>query len=131
MAELNPAPFADLVSRLYLEPQAQETLFALPRRRWYIPAADSKHDLTVHFHGKLAGNAAGPAAGPHTQMAQNILLSYVAGPHTRTENGAGERPTDHWPAVHRHDQCRLQHRMVAGIARRRFAARIRGRGHAD
>ncbi len=79
MAELIPAPFSDLVSRLYLEPQAQETLFALPRRRWYVPAADSKHDLTVRFHGKLAGNAAGPAAGPHTQMAQNILLSYVAG----------------------------------------------------
>jgi putative selenate reductase len=79
MAELIPAPFADLVSRLYLEPQAQGSLFALPRRRWYIPQANSKHDLTVRFHGRLAGNAAGPAAGPHTQMAQNILLSYVAG----------------------------------------------------
>jgi putative selenate reductase len=79
MAELISAPFADLVNRLYLEPKAQGSLFALPRRRWYVPQADRKHDLTVRFHGKLAGNAAGPAAGPHTQMAQNILLSYVAG----------------------------------------------------
>src|SRR5262245_5641538 len=79
MAELIPAPFADLVSRLYLEPKAQDSLFALPRRRWYVPEANRKHDLAVEFHGKLAGNAAGPAAGPHTQMAQNILLSYVAG----------------------------------------------------
>ena len=39
----------------------------------------SPRDHTVRFHGKVAGNASGPAAGPHTQMAQNILLSYVAG----------------------------------------------------
>ncbi|HZZ26934.1 MAG TPA: hypothetical protein VFE46_02910 [Pirellulales bacterium] len=79
MAELIPAPFADLVHRLYLEPPAQDTLFTLPRRRWYIPQPDSKCDFTVRFHGRSAGNPAGPAAGPHTQMAQNILLSYVAG----------------------------------------------------
>ncbi|HTQ40480.1 MAG TPA: hypothetical protein VMJ32_15755 [Pirellulales bacterium] len=79
MAELIPAPFADLVSRLYLEPAAQGTLFTLPKRRWYVPQPDSKCDFSVRFHGKLAGNPAGPAAGPHTQMAQNLLLSYVAG----------------------------------------------------
>jgi putative selenate reductase len=79
MAELIPAPFADLVSRLYLEPAAQGTLFTLPKRRWYVPQSESKCDFTVRFHGKTAGNPAGPAAGPHTQMAQNILLSYVAG----------------------------------------------------
>ena len=78
MAELIPAPFADLVTRLYEEPKAQDSLFVLPRRKWYVPEP-SPRDLTVHFHGKVAGNAAGPAAGPHTQMAQNILLSYVAG----------------------------------------------------
>src|SRR5438445_2778361 len=30
-------------------------------------------------HGKKAGNASGPAAGPQTQMAQNLVLSYIAG----------------------------------------------------
>ncbi len=78
MAELIAAPVDDLVTRLFREPELQGTLFELPRRRWYVPPADGP-DLSVRFHGHLAGNPVGPAAGPHTQMAQNILLSYVAG----------------------------------------------------
>ncbi len=78
MAELRPAPFRDLVTRLLTEPATQDTLFELPRRKWYRPAADGP-DLSVRAHGRRAGNPLGPAAGPHTQMAQNILLSYVAG----------------------------------------------------
>ncbi len=78
MAELIPAPFKDLVTRLFREPALQDSLFELPKRRWYVPNPDGP-DLTVRFHSRLAGNPAGPAAGPHTQMAQNILLSYVAG----------------------------------------------------
>ena len=78
MAELVPAPFDDLVTRLFREPELQDTLFELPRRRWYVPPPNGP-DLAVRFHGHRAGNPVGPAAGPHTQMAQNILLSYVAG----------------------------------------------------
>ncbi|MBI5864919.1 MAG: glutamate synthase [Planctomycetes bacterium] len=78
MAVLCPASFADLVTRLHAEPAQQDALFELPRRHWHIPAADAL-DLSVDFHGHRAGNPVGPAAGPHTQMAQNILLSYVAG----------------------------------------------------
>ena len=78
MAELVPAPFADLVTRLYREPRTQDALFELPRRKWWLPD-DSTPDLSVAFHGRRAGNPAGPAAGPHTQMAQNLLLSYAAG----------------------------------------------------
>ncbi len=78
MAELYSAPFRNLVTRLFVEPPRQNALFELPRRRWYVPPAAGP-DLSVCFHGEAAGNAAGPAAGPHTQMAQNILLSYVAG----------------------------------------------------
>ncbi len=78
MAELIPAPFADLVTRLFIEPQRQDALFELPRRKWYLPRPDAP-DMSVSFHGKSAGNPSGPAAGPHTQMAQNLLLSYAAG----------------------------------------------------
>ncbi len=78
MAELVPASFADLVTRLFREPELQDTLFELPRSKWYVPP-DTGPDLSVDFHGRRAGNPVGPAAGPHTQMAQNILLSYVAG----------------------------------------------------
>ena len=78
MTELRPAPFRDLVTRLFRESAAQGSLFGLPRHKWYRPDPDGP-DLSVNFHGMRAGNPAGPAAGPHTQLAQNILLSYIAG----------------------------------------------------
>lgn len=78
MAELRPAPFRDLVTRLHREPVLQDSLFGLPRARWYQPDSDGP-DLSVSFHGMRAGNPAGPSAGPHTQLAQNMLLGYVAG----------------------------------------------------
>src|SRR4051812_29674609 len=78
MADLVPAPFDALVTRLYRETKNTDALFGLPRKKWYVPDA-SEPDMSVRFHGKLAGNASGPAAGPQTQMAQNLLLSYAAG----------------------------------------------------
>lgn len=78
MADLVPAPFPDLVARLFLEPDRQGNLFELPRRKWYLPPTGGP-DLGVMFHDQHAGAPLGPAAGPHTQMAQNCLLSYVAG----------------------------------------------------
>ena len=78
MAELRPVPFRDLVTRLFREPESRGTLFGLPRCKWYRPTPDEP-DLGIDFHGVRAGNPSGPAAGPHTQMAQNILLAYVAG----------------------------------------------------
>ncbi len=78
MAELVPAPFPDLVNRLYAESQTNDSVFALPRKKWYTPDPNDP-DLSVKFHRQTAGNASGPAAGPQTQMAQNLLLSYAAG----------------------------------------------------
>ena len=78
MAELIPAPFENLVAQLYAEPTAQDSLFGLARKKWYLPKVGDR-DLSVPFHSQRAGNPSGPAAGPHTQMAQNLLLSYAAG----------------------------------------------------
>ena len=78
MAELNPAGFSDLVSQLYAEAAVQGAVFGLPRKKWHLPKPGDA-DLSVLFHGRTAGNPSGPASGPHTQMAQNLLLSYAAG----------------------------------------------------
>lgn len=78
MAELVPAPFRDLVTRLFVEPAKQDALFELPRKKWFLPTSGAP-DFSVRFHGRPAGNPGGPAAGPHTQMAHNLLLSYAAG----------------------------------------------------
>lgn len=78
MAELVPAPLADLVNRVRLEYARERAIFHLPERKWWMPDPAGP-DLSVSFHGHPAGTPVGPAAGPHTQMAQNLVLSWLAG----------------------------------------------------
>ncbi|HZZ45005.1 MAG TPA: hypothetical protein VFE58_18865 [Tepidisphaeraceae bacterium] len=76
--ELVPHSLSSHLARLYAEPQQNDSLYALPRKKWYLPTSTTP-DLSVSLHDRRAGNPAGPAAGPHTQMAQNLLLSYLGG----------------------------------------------------
>ncbi|MBX3395406.1 MAG: glutamate synthase [Phycisphaerae bacterium] len=78
MAELVPAPFSELVHRVVLELRSDDAVFLLPRRKWWTPDPDGPN-LSVRFHENPAGTPVGPAAGPHTQMAQNLVLSWLAG----------------------------------------------------
>jgi putative selenate reductase len=78
MAELVPARFEDLVLRMIQELRREDAIFHLPRRKWWTPDPAGP-DLSVRFHGRPAGTPVGPAAGPHTQMAQNLVLSWLAG----------------------------------------------------
>ena len=78
MVELVCTNFADHVVRLHQELQTQSAVFDLPKAKWFTPDATGP-DLSVAFHDQRAANASGPAAGPHGQMAQNIVLSYLAG----------------------------------------------------
>ena len=111
----------------------RQAIFDLPARRWWLPAADGgAPDLSVRFHDRVAGNAVGPASGPQTQMAQNLVLSWLAGARImelKTVQVNDELKIS--PAVHRRGQRRLQHRVVAGAAGRRFARSVRARGDAD
>ncbi len=78
MVDLYCTPFVDLIDRMRLEYQTRSSMFDLPSKKWFKPAADGP-DLSVTFHGRPAGNPVGPAAGPQTQMAQNLVLAYLAG----------------------------------------------------
>ena len=77
MAELRPIPFDQLVARVLAEPARQQTLFDLPLRKVWRPPAQL--DLSVDVHGHRAQSPLGPAAGPHAQLAQNIVLAWAAG----------------------------------------------------
>src|SRR5260370_2655321 len=77
MAELRPIPFAQLLQRVLTEPARQETLFDLPLRKCWRPRAGI--DLSVDVHGHRAQTPVGPAAGPHAQLAQNVVLAWAAG----------------------------------------------------
>lgn len=78
MVELICTSFADHITRMHREFTTQRAVFDLPADKWFRPDPGGP-DLSVQFHDQRAGNAAGPAAGPHGQMAQNIVLSYLAG----------------------------------------------------
>jgi len=78
MVDLYCTPFVDLIDRMRLEYQSRASMFDLPDKKWFKPAPDGP-DLSVTFHGRPAGNPVGPAAGPQTQMAQNLVLAYLAG----------------------------------------------------
>jgi putative selenate reductase len=73
--ELVPQPLLHLIRRAERE---QDSIFDLPKNKMWrgTPAG---LDFSRSFHGERAANVVGPAAGPHTQMAQNIALSYLAG----------------------------------------------------
>src|SRR5262245_8510604 len=77
MAELRPIPFPHLLRRVLEEPVRQETLFDLPlRKAWRLREG---LDLSVPVHAGRAQTPVGPAAGPHAQLAQNIVLSWLGG----------------------------------------------------
>jgi putative selenate reductase len=84
MVDLFCTPFANLIQRMRLEFCNQQSIFDLPARRFFVPLADADSakeelDLSVRFHDRVAGNPSGPASGPQTQMAQNLVLSWLAG----------------------------------------------------
>jgi putative selenate reductase len=77
LAELVPADFGMLVRRAFTEFERQQRIFDLPERKFHRPRAGI--DCSVRFHGQPASNPLGPAAGPQSQMIQNIVLAWLAG----------------------------------------------------
>ena len=77
MAELRPAPLDTLVARIFGELERNGSVFDLPRRKFFVP--DPARDTSVLIHGRRVEAPLGPAAGPHTQLAQNIVLGWLAG----------------------------------------------------
>lgn len=77
MAELRPYPFAGLVTRMFRELEAKQSIFDLPAKKFFL--GDRDLDLSVPFHAQRAATPLGPAAGPQTQMAQNIVLAWLGG----------------------------------------------------
>ncbi len=77
MARLTPYPFASLARRMFRELERRQAIFDLPARRFVL--GDPRLDWSVRFHGLEAATPFGPAAGPNTQLAQNIVLSWLAG----------------------------------------------------
>jgi len=77
MAELVPIPLPLLLRRAFLEYEREGKIFDLPKAKFFrgLPGLDT----SVRFHGHAASTPLGPAAGPHDQLVQNIVLAWLGG----------------------------------------------------
>ena len=70
---MTPMPFGQLVDWIVKEQGKNDTVFGV-----YRPyKADEKNNRKIF--GRTLESPMGPAAGPHTQLTQNIVASYYAG----------------------------------------------------
>lgn len=77
VAPLTPYRFDVLLGRIAHEWETRGRILDLPKARIWSPDPDI--DLSFSFVGRTAATPVGPAAGPHSQLAQNIVLGWLAG----------------------------------------------------
>ena len=77
MAHLIPFPLGRLTSRILRELEGGGSVLDLPRAK--IVRGPGTRDWSTTLHGNPVATPLGPAAGPHTQLAQNIVLAYLGG----------------------------------------------------
>ncbi len=71
--KMTPIPFPKLMEWIIEEKSTKGTIFGIQR-----PFVADRNQVREFFGGKLE-TPFGPAAGPHTQLAQNIVAAYYAG----------------------------------------------------
>ncbi len=74
---LTPFPLSVLLGRIAHEWESRNRIFDLPTARFFNVSEGP--DLSVDFMGRPAATPIGPAAGPHSQLAENIVLSWLGG----------------------------------------------------
>ncbi|MGA9408168.1 MAG: putative selenate reductase subunit YgfK, partial [Bacteroidota bacterium] len=72
---MTPIPFDRLINWIFSEFQCSKTIFGIPAVKFFYKS--SPHVIRVF--DEAIETPLGPAAGPHTQLAQNIIASYLAG----------------------------------------------------
>jgi len=70
-------PLSMLLARIEHEWATRNKIFDLPNARIWKPDPDI--DLGFDFMGRPCASPIGPAAGPHSQLAQNIVLAWLGG----------------------------------------------------
>ncbi len=72
---MRPVSFRELVKRIFGEYKRSKSIFGIPASKFYTPESGKRISV---FHGSCS-SPMGPAAGPHTQLAQNIISAYLSG----------------------------------------------------
>ena len=72
---MRPVPFEGLLTRIFGEYKASRSIFDIAENQFYRKA----DDRLIKVFGETCETPVGPAAGPHTQLAQNIVVSWLTG----------------------------------------------------
>ncbi len=71
---MRPVPFRELMTRIASEYNESQSIFGIRKADFYQTT-----DKSIDVLGQSCATPVGPAAGPHTQLAQNIIASYLVG----------------------------------------------------
>ncbi|HAZ14447.1 MAG: hypothetical protein A2X86_00120 [Bdellovibrionales bacterium GWA2_49_15] len=77
MSELQGISLTRHLDSILEEFKSSKTIYDFPFNKMY--RGQFSADLSVNFHGTQVATPLGPAAGPHTQLAQNIVLAFLGG----------------------------------------------------
>lgn len=72
---MRPVPFEGLLERIFGEYEASRSIFDIAEGQFYRKTDDRR----IGVFGETCETPVGPAAGPHTQLAQNIVTSWLTG----------------------------------------------------
>ena len=76
MSELmRPIPFKDVIKWAIEEYNTQSSIFGIRKEKFYR----NDSGTYVEVFGEQLATPIGPAAGPHSQLTQNIVAAYLAG----------------------------------------------------
>ena len=72
-----PITADQLIAWVFSELDARDSVFGIPRQHFFVPREDDPFRTIAYGHP--LETPFGPAAGPHSQMAQNIVASWLCG----------------------------------------------------
>ena len=72
---MRPVPFKQLLHWITEEYRTQWTIFGIPETNFFI----KENRKSIQIFDESCNTPVGPAAGPHTQLAHNIVTAYLVG----------------------------------------------------
>lgn len=72
---MRPVPFKQLLCWITEEYRSQWTIFGIPQSQFFI----KENGKNIQIFDESCDTPVGPAAGPHTQLTQNIVAAYLVG----------------------------------------------------
>jgi NADPH-dependent glutamate synthase beta subunit-like oxidoreductase len=73
----HPITMEQLTDWVFTELEEKDSIFGIPRSSFFVPSETDR--FRFEKYGQLLETPFGVAAGPHTQMAQNIIVSWLVG----------------------------------------------------